>query len=120
MRCRTGVTPGGQGRFRGYDVLAQLSTWDSVTAGVVLRRLGPPRPLRFFSPADEPKMPVLAMIDERLTEDSTDGWHYADMPTDGEAWYRTLSFLNADATAMYGGSGPSARRATRSPPCGRP
>ena len=38
MRRRTGTTPGEQGRFAGYDVLAQLSTWDEVTAGVVLRR----------------------------------------------------------------------------------
>jgi len=41
------------------------------------------------------------MIDERLTEGSTDGWHYADMPTDGEAWRRTLSFLDADATDRH-------------------
>jgi hypothetical protein len=118
MRRRTGVTPGGQGRFDGYDVLAELSTWDEVTAGVVLRRLGPPQPLRFFSPAeeavagalldhlldqwDEPKVPVLAMIDERLTEGSTDGWHYADMPADGEAWHRTLSFLDNDAAGREG------------------
>ena len=53
MRRRTGTTPGEQGRFAGYDVLAQLSTWDEVTAGVVLRRLGPPQPLRFFSPAEQ-------------------------------------------------------------------
>jgi hypothetical protein len=118
MVRRTGVTPGGQGRFDGFDVLAQLSTWDEVTAGVVLRRLGPPQALRFFSPAeeavasalvdhlldqwDEPKVPVLAMIDERLTEGSTDGWHYADMPTDGEAWRQTLAFLDSDAVDRHG------------------
>ncbi|HST67294.1 MAG TPA: gluconate 2-dehydrogenase subunit 3 family protein [Mycobacteriales bacterium] len=118
MRRRTGVTPGGQGRFEGYDVLSQVSTWDEVTAGVVLRRLGPPQPLRFFGPAeeavagalvdhlldqwDEPKVPVLAMIDQRLTEGSTDGWHHADMPADGEAWRRTLSFLDGDATDRHG------------------
>jgi len=84
----------------------------------VLRRLGPPQPLRFFSPAeqatatalldhlldqwDEPKVPVLAMIDQRLVEGSTDGWHYADMPTDDEAWRLTVSFLDADAVAAHG------------------
>ena len=116
-RRRTGVTPGGQGRFAGYDVLRQRPTWDAVTAGVVLRRLGPPQPLRFFTPAeeatatalvdhllgqwDEPKVPVLAMIDERLTEGSTDGWHYADMPSDEDAWRSTLSSLDVDATAAH-------------------
>jgi len=118
MRRRTGSTPGGQGRFAGYDVLTQLSTWDDITAGVVLRRLGPPQPLRFFSPAeqatatalldhllgqwDEPRVPLLAMIDRRLVEGSTDGWHYADMPTDAQAWRSTLSFLDADAVARHG------------------
>jgi hypothetical protein len=119
MGDRGGTTPGGQGRFHGYDVLGQVSTWDDVTTGMVLRRLGPPQPLRFFTPAeeavagalldhllgqwDEPKVPVLAMVDERLTEGSTDGWHYADMPADGDAWRRTLSFLDADAVAAHGG-----------------
>ena len=118
MRRRTGSTPGGQGLFAGYDVLTQLSTWDDITAGVVLRRLGPPQPLRFFSPAeqatatalldhllgqwDEPRVPLLAMIDRRLVEGSTDGWHYADMPTDAQAWRSTLSCLDADAVARHG------------------
>ena len=78
MRRRTGVTPGRQGRFDGYNVLGQVPTWDEVTAGVVLRRLGPPAPMRFFTPAEEavagalfdhlldqweePKVPVLAMV----------------------------------------------------------
>ena len=117
MRRRTGVTPGGKVRFPGYDVLAQQPTWDPVTAGVVLRRLGPPPSLRFFTPDeqaaatellnhlldqwDEPTVPVLAMIDQRLTEDSTDGWHYADMPTDEDAWRSTLSFLDEDAKAAH-------------------
>jgi gluconate 2-dehydrogenase subunit 3-like protein len=113
-----GVSPGGQGRFDGYDVLGQLSTWDEVTAGVVLRRLGPPEPMRFFRPAeeaiaaalfdhllgqwDEPKVPVLAMVDERLTGDRTDGWHHVDLPPDREAWHLTLSLLDHDATGRHG------------------
>jgi Gluconate 2-dehydrogenase subunit 3 len=114
----SGTTPGGQGRFDGYDVLREIPTWDEVTAGVVLRRLGPPEPLRFFSVAeeatagalfdrllaqdDEPKVPVLAMVDERLNGNRTDGWHYQDLPEDREAWHLTLSFLDQDAEAGYG------------------
>lgn len=116
----TGTTPGGQGRFVGFDVLAQVPTWDDVTTGVVLRRLGPPEPLRFFSVIeeaaagalfdrllgqdDEPKVPVLAMVDERLNANRTDGWHYEDLPEDAEAWHQTLSFLEQDAEAAYGRS----------------
>jgi hypothetical protein len=114
----TGTTPGGQGRFDGFDVLSQVPTWDDVTAGVVLRRLGPPEPLRFFTPAEqstagalfdqlldqyeEPKVPVLAMVDERLNGNRTDGWRYQDLPEDREAWHRTLAHLDEDACGACG------------------
>jgi hypothetical protein len=107
-------------RFPGYDVLDQADTWDDVTRGVVLRRLGPPPPLRFFSVDEErvarplldrllaqdaePRVPVLAMIDARLAEESTDGWRYDDMPEDGEAWRQSLAALDADAWDATGQS----------------
>jgi hypothetical protein len=118
-----GQTPGGQGdRFPGFDVLGQAGTWDLVTAGVVLARLSPPPPLRFFTVAEEavgralvdqlldqrgePRVPVLEMIDGRLAEAQTDGWHYAGMPEDGQAWRDSLRALDEDAAARYGGSFP--------------
>jgi hypothetical protein len=118
-----GHTPGGQGdRFPGFDVLSQAATWDMITAGVVLARLGPPPPLRFFTLAEEavgrglvdqlldqrgePRVPVLEMIDARLAEAQTDGWHYADMPEDGQAWRDSLHALDEDATARLGRSFP--------------
>jgi hypothetical protein len=114
-----GVTPGGrQPRFPGFDVLAQSGHWDQVTAGVVLSRLGPREPMRFFSPAEEaiarplldllldqrsePRVPVLEMIDSRLAEGSTDGWRYEDLPEDGQAWRDTLTALDADARDAHG------------------
>jgi hypothetical protein len=114
-----GRTPGNQGdRFPGFDVLGQVGTWDSVTAGVVLARLAPPPPLRFFSTReeaigralvdhlldqrDEPRVPVLETIDARLAEEQTDGWHYADMPEDGQAWRDSLRALDQDATDRFG------------------
>lgn len=114
-----GTTPGGrQPRFPHFDVLAQAEHWDPVTAGVVLARLGPPPPIRFFTPDeeaiagplldllldqhDEPKVPVLAMIDSRLSEASTDGWRYDDMPEDGQAWRVSLAALDEDAIDTYG------------------
>lgn len=116
---RTGRTPGGrQARFPGFDVLDEVRTWDPVTAGVVLARLGPPPRLRFFTVEeqatagalfdqllaqwDEPRVPILAMVDARLAEDETDGWRYADMPEDGPAWRDTLRFLDEDARAEFG------------------
>jgi hypothetical protein len=115
------TTPGQQpSRFPGFDVLAQVDHWDPVTAGVVLARLSPPKPLRFFSLTEEavarplldqlldqhqdPRVSVLEMIDARLTEQQTDGWHYADLPEDGAAWRRSLAAIDDDARSRFGTS----------------
>lgn len=109
-------TGGPQGRFPGFDALSETKRWDPVTAGVVLGRLGPPPPVRFFTPAqqavatallarllgDAGEAPVLRMIDSRLAEQQTDGWRYEDMPEDGQAWRDSLAALDSDAGARYG------------------
>jgi Gluconate 2-dehydrogenase subunit 3 len=106
------------GRFPGFDAAAQARYWDPVTADAVLSRLQPPQELRFFTPAEEatavalcdrllgqdqagPAIPVVAMIDVRLAAMQTDGWRYADMPEDGQAWRDTLRYLDADAQAKF-------------------
>lgn len=109
-------------RFPGYDVVSRAGTWDRVTAGVVLARLAPPPPLRFFTvaeeriarplldrllaqdgpPDDESRLPVLESIDARLAEGETDGWHHDDLPEDGETWRRCLAALDEDALAEEG------------------
>jgi Gluconate 2-dehydrogenase subunit 3 len=110
------AAPGG--RFPGFDAAAEAGHWDPVTAGVVLRRLGPAPAIRFFTPAEEaiatalcdqlcgqegePRVPVAEMIDARLAEQETDGWRYADMPEDGQAWRDSLRHLDDDAHAKFG------------------
>jgi Gluconate 2-dehydrogenase subunit 3 len=102
-------------RFPGFDVLDQAGHWDPVTAGVVLSRIGRPPDIRFFTPAEEaaatalcdrllgqdsePKVAVVPQIDARLAEQETDGWRYADMPEDGQAWRDSLRFLDEDSQA---------------------
>jgi hypothetical protein len=111
-------TPQGRGRYPGFDVLAQVDRWDDVTAGAVLARLSHPTGLSFFTVAEvavaaplldlllaqdgEPRVPVLELIDERLAVGETDGWHYEDMPQDGDAWRRTLACLDQDARERFG------------------
>ena len=115
-----GMVPGGGPnlRFPGYDVLAEVDTWDVVTAGVVLARLGPPPPIRFFTTAEQavgaalfdqlldqregPKVPVLELVDARLAEAITDGWRYEDMPEDGAAFRMTFALLDEDAVRRCG------------------
>jgi hypothetical protein len=83
--------PGGgpNRRFPGFDVLDEIDTWDAVTAGVVLARLGPL---------------VEQLVDARLAEAITDGWRYDDMPEDGDAFRLTFAALDEDAQEMGGAS----------------
>jgi hypothetical protein len=113
------VTPGGKGRFPGFDVLDEVDHWDDVTAGVVLARLDPQPEVSFFTVAEqataaplfdqllgqdrEPKVPVLLLVDRRLALGQTDGWHYEDMPRDGDAWRQTLGALDDEARTCHGG-----------------
>jgi len=114
-----GTTPGHhEERFPGYDVLGQTPTWDAVTAGVVLDRLGRAPDLRFFTVQEEavghqlfnqlldqrepPHVPVLELVDARLAENETDGWRYADMPPDGEAFRRSFAALDEEARSRSG------------------
>lgn len=115
---RQGTTPGHRGRFPGFDVLDEVQRWDDVTAGVVLARLDPRPQLSFFTTAEqatagplfdrllaqdeEPRVPVLQLVDRRLALDQTDGWYYEDMPEDQEAWRQTLAALDQDALDGYG------------------
>jgi hypothetical protein len=112
--------PGGgpDAHFPGYDVTAGSDSWDEVTAGVVLARLGSPPPIRFFTHGEEPtaralvdrllaqdaepRVPVLEAIDQRLLNRKGDGYRYADMPEDPEAWRRSIAGLDEDSRARTG------------------
>ena len=105
-------------RFPGFDPLSQIRHWDRVTAEAVTSRTGKPPAIEFFTAEeeacaaplldllldqrDEPRVPVLQMIDARLAAGQTDGWRYEDMPEDGQAWRDTLSYLDRDAAERCG------------------
>jgi len=44
----------------------------------------------------------MGALQARLAAGETDGWRYADMPEDGQAWRETLSFLDIDAAGRCG------------------
>jgi hypothetical protein len=110
------------GRFPGFDVLNQAPHWDQVTKDLIEARVrtSPPA-VTFFSATergcahallndltgqdrDDAPVPVTQMVEARLAAGETDGWRYADMPEDGQAWRDTLGYLDADARARYGTS----------------
>lgn len=107
---RRGTTPQMVGRYPDYDVMDEAHTWDGVTRRVVEQRLQPHGPLRFFTEEEapiahafcdtvlaqdeEPRIPVVAMIDAKLAERRFDGYRYADLPADDVTWRVSLRGLN--------------------------
>ena len=117
-RQRRGTTPQMVGRYPDYDVLENAHNWDDATRETVLERLEPPGELSFFSEAegatarafcdtctaqdDEPRIPVLELIDVKLSKGQLDGYQYADMPDDRDTWHVVLRGLDFTASSRYG------------------
>jgi hypothetical protein len=118
QRHPSGTTPGSpQPRFPGYDVMAQRPNWDEETAAVVVARLGPAPPLRFFDEDeeptaralvdrllgqdDEPRVPAFELLDARLSEHQGDGYRFEDMPEDWDVWHRSIQGLDADCRDRF-------------------
>ncbi len=113
-RQRRGVTPGMVGRYPDFDVLEQAGHWDILTRRVVLDRVHNVPPVRLFDEreaaaltalcdhltgqvGEDPKLPVLAYVDEKLFEGSLDGFQYFDMPEDRETWRIVARGLDEEA-----------------------
>jgi Gluconate 2-dehydrogenase subunit 3 len=108
-------------RYPGYDVLAKRRTpsWNEKTREVINDRLAIPREPRFLSPAlfaildaacrrivpqptDRPPVPLAAHVDTKLYENKLDGFRYAQMPEQGEAYRQGLAGLEEAARARHG------------------
>jgi hypothetical protein len=113
---RKGVVPQGRGRYPDYDVLAEADHWDEVTRRVVLGRVHEVPPLRFFDEReartigafcdritaqdDEPRIPVLHYLDEKLHEHNGAGYQYFDMPSDQQVWRTIARGLDEEARTL--------------------
>ncbi len=119
-RQRRGTTPQMHGRYPDFDVLRFAAHWDEPTRRLILDRVASPPPFRFFDAPEvetltafcdtvmhqirEPRIPVLAMVDEKLHTGRLDGFQYADMPDDRETWHLLARALDEEAQARGGGS----------------
>ncbi len=107
---RRGTTPQMIGRYPDFDVFDAADTWDHATARVVRERLDVSTDLHFFSAGesdtvrafcdicmaqdDEPRVPVVELIDAKLSAGQLDGYQYADMPDDRDTWHLVLAGLD--------------------------
>ena len=94
-------------RYPGYNVLDKWSSpdWDDQTREVVRKRLEEVPPIRFFTEqeactlaavteriipqpdrSETEKISIVPWIDEKLYEDSRDGYRYEELPPQREAW----------------------------------
>jgi hypothetical protein len=115
-RQRRGTTPQGVGRYPDFDVLAQKQHWDEVTRRVVLDRVDDVPSIDFFDDSEaatlrafcdvvtaqdaEPRIPVLAYVDEKLGSGKRDGWQYYDLPDDGDLWKLVARGLDEEARRL--------------------
>jgi hypothetical protein len=107
-----------------YDVLDKWSSpdWDDQTREVVRLRLEDIPPIRFFTNeevrtlaaiverilpqpdrGETDKVPIIPWIDQKLHEDKRDGYRYADMPPQREAWRLGLAGINQTAQVLFSG-----------------
>jgi len=115
-RQRQGVVPQMHGRYPEYDVLAEAGHWDGVTRDMVLKRVHEVPPIRFFTEREaktiaalcdeitaqheEPRIPVLAYLDEKLFENKGVGYQYFDLPSDQETWRTIARGLDEEARRL--------------------
>ena len=110
-------------RYPGYNVLNKRNSpsWNDQTRAVIDARLAIDADIHRFcdqtewqtlcavcdqiipQPAGrEPKIPIAAMIDEKLDSGKGDGYRDARLPEQGEAWRKGLAAINAEAVVEAG------------------
>jgi len=108
------------GYYQGYSTLSQKKNWEEATRTVVEKRVLKIPPLRFFSAdegrlieailsrvmpqddrADDRRIPILPILDERLHKNSLNGFRYEDMPSDQEAYRLGMQAIDEMARARF-------------------
>jgi hypothetical protein len=109
------------GYYPGYRTLSQQKFWDAKTREVVLDRINDVPPIRFFTqeqarlletvcahvlPQDDRGpaniIALVPVIDKRLYENRHDGYRYADMPPDRDAYVLGLEAIDEIAHHLHG------------------
>jgi hypothetical protein len=108
------------GYYPGWNVMKQRAYWDEATRDVIEKRLADAKPLRFFTPAEAATMmavldrvlpqddrlpthriPLLSVLDDRLSANRIEGYRYEDMPSDQQAYRWGAEALEAMAMEAH-------------------
>ena len=111
------------GYYPGYSTLSQQAFWDKATRDVVLKRVHEVPEIRFFvgdeytamiaitgriipqeDRDDDHKVPIVPFIDERLYINKIDGYRYATMPSDQDAYRLGIKAIQEIANHLFGKS----------------
>ncbi len=109
------------GYYPDFSTLAQQKFWDAKTREVILDRVHNIPPIRFFTPDEANlievicdhvipqddrdaahKIPIVPWIDKRLYENRHDGYRFADMPPDREAFRLGFQAIEQIAHHLHG------------------
>ncbi len=109
------------GYYRGFSTMAQRKYWDAATRRVIDERVGQSKPIRFFTEdealtmaavmdrilpqedrTDDRKIALLPVLDDRLHEHRIDGYRYADMPSDRDAYRLAARAFESMARELHG------------------
>src|SRR3712207_6468313 len=118
---------GGRTPYPDYDVMAPdkwAHDWDEKTRRLVLDRIRNVPARAFFSPAEfavldavcdrllpqddrapQQRIPIAPFIDHRLATGAGDGYRYAEMPWDEEAYRRGLAGIDETSHVLFGATG---------------
>ena len=108
------------GYYPGFETLSQQAFWDEATRKTVLDRVNKVPELHFFTseeipiiqavfdhilpqddrPADR-KIPILPFVDQRLYTNRIDGYRFASMPSDQEAYRRGIAAIEEMACTLH-------------------
>ena len=109
------------GYYPGFHTLSQQEYWDDATRKTVLERMTRSLELHFFTPEEAPlieaifehilpqsdheekyRIPIVAVVDERLHKNRLDGYRYEGMPTDQVAYRLGMEAIEEIAKARDG------------------
>jgi Gluconate 2-dehydrogenase subunit 3 len=111
------------GYYPDFNVLEQQKFWDAKTREVILDRVHKVPPICFFTPGEaelmsvicehilpqsdrdaEHKIPIVPWIDKRLHKNRHDGYRFADMPPDPDAYRLGVQAIDVIAHHVHGRS----------------